>query len=163
MKGFHYVEILSLGGKKRKKLMFFAYFLIFFTIFVATIIAILSTITNFTSSALPTTTFYCLYTTSADVSADVKRYASRGAGAFVFDKDKIGLALFSSETDASSVKNSLALDTLCEILPLKTPTLYSLDLTTPDSEWLVVSNETVCNTITSLCSLSIDYDTSSVT
>ena len=145
------------GGKKRKKLIFFVYFLIILTIFVACLLGVRS-IWELKSEYLPTTQFYCLYAPSDDIENDTKRYAARGAGAFVFDKDKIGLALFSSQSEANSVKSALTTDTDCEIWELSTPQFSTLDLSTEDIDFITQANSTIISTLHSLCSLSIQLD-----
>lgn len=143
-------------------MIFFTYFLIILMIFFESLHIIFSLL-HLSSQTLPISTFYCVYTTSDDVENDTKLYSSRGAGAYVFEENKIALALFFTQAEASKVKNSLDLEIKCEIVSLCTPALSPLDLSDSDNAFVSRVNTLIPKTLATLCALSIELDSHAIT
>ena len=150
----NYIEPQLLGGKKRKKMIFFVVFIAIFSIFV-TFFKIFLTISNFSLHFYPTTDFYFVSLPLEDSATQLQQLASRGAGSVKIENE-VALALFSSFDTAKNVQQNLVETT--NIRKMSTPKL-SIDSLTQEKQILATKMyDYFVSTLTLLCEDTIELD-----
>jgi len=156
---YKYSESHYIGGKKRRKMIFFVALSSISIVFL-TIFQILFSIFSISTHYIQTTTFYYLCIQPITDNKQIQNLISRGAGGVQIGNE-IALALYTTINQAESVQNNLAESTL--VKSFSTPKL-SLDNLTPSEQELAKNMyENFVDTLSLLCLSTIEFDSNTIT